>query len=149
MKNFRKVFSSLMVVLLLVMAVPVYASAAAKETGPFLIYFETFGGTGIPITATTNANGKLTELPTPKMDGYTFDGWFTDPVEGAKVSVTTTYTEETTLYAHWTPKAGTSGSTKPVDPEAPVKAFDIRDHIGTIVAGGTVLLVLILAASSL
>ena len=46
-------------------------------------------------------------LPEAWMDGYVFDGWYTDAVDGTRVSRTTVYTAEgnTTLYAHWTPVA--------------------------------------------
>lgn len=46
-------------------------------------------------------------LPEAWMDGYVFDGWYTDAVDGTRVSRTTAYTTEgnTTLYAHWTPVA--------------------------------------------
>ena len=46
-------------------------------------------------------------LPEAWMDGYVFDGWYTDAVDGTRVSRTTAYTAEgnTTLYAHWTPVA--------------------------------------------
>ena len=43
-------------------------------------------------------------LPTPTRGGYTFDGWFTDPVNGTEVTASTSYTQGTsvtTLYAHW------------------------------------------------
>ena len=46
-------------------------------------------------------------LPEAWMDGYVFDGWYTDAVDGTRVSRTTAYITEgnTTLYAHWTPVA--------------------------------------------
>ena len=46
-------------------------------------------------------------LPEAWLDGYVFDGWYTDAVDGTRVSRTTAYTAEgnTTLYAHWTPVA--------------------------------------------
>ena len=46
-------------------------------------------------------------LPEAWMDGYVFDGWYTDAVDGTRVSRTTAYTAKgnTTLYAHWTPVA--------------------------------------------
>lgn len=40
-------------------------------------------------------------LPTPTRDNYTFLGWYTDPIEGEKVSSETIATEDTTYYAHW------------------------------------------------
>ena len=43
-------------------------------------------------------------LPEVWMDGYVFDGWYTDAVGGTRVNRNTAYTDKgnTTLYAHWT-----------------------------------------------
>ena len=40
-------------------------------------------------------------IPTPTRDNYTFLGWYTDPIEGEKISAGTQVTEDTTYYAHW------------------------------------------------
>ena len=40
-------------------------------------------------------------LPTPTRDNYTFLGWYTDPIEGEKISSGTQVTKDTTYYAHW------------------------------------------------
>ena len=40
-------------------------------------------------------------LPTPTRENYTFLGWYTDPIEGEKISSETIVTEDTTYYAHW------------------------------------------------
>lgn len=40
-------------------------------------------------------------LPTPTRENYAFLGWYTDPIEGKKISSETTVTEDTTYYAHW------------------------------------------------
>lgn len=40
-------------------------------------------------------------LPTPTRDNYIFLGWYTDPIEGKKISSETQVTEDTTFYAHW------------------------------------------------
>lgn len=40
-------------------------------------------------------------LPTPTRDNYTFLGWYTDPIEGEKISAGTQVTDDTTYYAHW------------------------------------------------
>lgn len=43
-------------------------------------------------------------LPEAWMDGYVFDGWYTEAAGGTRVSRNTAYTAKgnTTLYAHWT-----------------------------------------------
>ena len=40
-------------------------------------------------------------LPTPTRENYTFLGWYTDPIEGDKISGDTVVTKDTTYYAHW------------------------------------------------
>ena len=44
------------------------------------------------------------QLPVPKRDGYTFNGWYTSEAGGVKVTENTIVTNENnkTLYAHWT-----------------------------------------------
>lgn len=51
-----------------------------------------------------NEGDILGTLPTPLREGYRFDGWFTLPEGGERVSEETVYTgsEDWTLYAHWT-----------------------------------------------
>ena len=48
-------------------------------------------------------------LATVNRDHYTFDGWFTEPVNGVEVTPATVLklAENHTLYAHWTPKVYT------------------------------------------
>lgn len=74
------------------------------ETGKATIYTITLnpnGGTCSSASATTDLNGKLTTLPDPVRDGYTFDGWYTATDGGEKVTTETEFTEDTTIYAHW------------------------------------------------
>ena len=49
-------------------------------------------------------NPKAGTLPTPKKDGYSFDGWYTQEKGGSKVTSASEITKNTTLYAHWTGK---------------------------------------------
>ncbi len=49
-------------------------------------------------------SGTYEDLPTPVMEHYTFDGWYTHPTSGTRItpnSVVKTNAEEV-LYAHWT-----------------------------------------------
>lgn len=46
----------------------------AFADGSYLIYFDRSGGTGVPVIASTTSSGKLSQLPTPTMSGYTFEG---------------------------------------------------------------------------
>ena len=76
----------------------------------FTITFDPSGGTlSGGSTAQTGENGKLASLPTPSRSGYTFDGWFTAAEGGNAVNTDKVYTENTTLYAHWTEKSSTGG----------------------------------------
>ena len=74
-----------------------------------------------PASGTTNAAGKLTSLPTPTRDGYTFKGWNTKQNgTGTTVTEETTFTENTTVYAQWEvatvtiPSAAITGIDTPV-----------------------------------
>lgn len=96
-----KIISLLLVPLLLfALALPAYADGGSES---YLIYFETGGGTGVPIIASTNLDGKLTSLPSPVMGGYTFEGWYTDELDGDRITTNTEFTSDGTIYAHWRP----------------------------------------------
>ena len=41
-------------------------------------------------------------MPTPTRTGYSFDGWFTAASGGEKVLSDKTFSQNTTIYAHWT-----------------------------------------------
>ncbi len=54
------------------------------------------------------SNGSpIGSLPIPTRTGFNFDGWFTSPLGGTKVSPNATFTtaNDITLYAHWTVKS--------------------------------------------
>lgn len=67
-------------------------------------------------TVTFNANGgncstgsksvtigsAIGDLPTATRSGYNFDGWYTAAADGNKISSATTFSADTTVYAHWT-----------------------------------------------
>jgi len=63
----------------------------------YTVKFDANGGSG---TASRKCN-VLGTLPTPKRTGYTFEGWFTAPNGGERVTETTEPTGNTTYYAHW------------------------------------------------
>ena len=62
-----------------------------------------------------NAEGKLSVLPTPTRSNHTFDGWFTAATGGEKVTTDTVFTQDTTIYAHWT-AVSSGGSSRPTYP---------------------------------
>ncbi|MCQ4808234.1 InlB B-repeat-containing protein, partial [Intestinimonas massiliensis] len=53
--------------------------------------------------------GRQSDLPTPTRSGsYSFDGWYTAVSGGEKVTTSTVFTENSTIYAHWTRTGGGS-----------------------------------------
>lgn len=84
MKRAKQMFAVLLCIAALCVLAPAALAAQpldeSENAGKVIIYFETCGGTGIPVVERTNADGKLSSLPTPIMEGYTFNGWFTDIV---------------------------------------------------------------------
>lgn len=69
--------------------------------------FDANGGTAEFDTKQAERGAAYGALPEAWMDGYVFDGWYTDAVGGGRVSSSTVYTAagHTTLYAHWMPVA--------------------------------------------
>lgn len=69
--------------------------------------FDANGGTAEFDTKQAERGAAYGALPEAWMDGYVFDGWYTDAVGGSRVSSSTVYTAagHTTLYAHWMPVA--------------------------------------------
>ena len=68
----------------------------------YKILFNANGGVTDTASMTTGTDGRLTALPTPTRDGYTFDGWYTAADGGEKVTAETVFTADATVYAHWT-----------------------------------------------
>lgn len=69
--------------------------------------FDANGGTAEFDTKQAERGAAYGALPEAWMDGYVFEGWYTDAVGGDRVSSSTVYTAagHTTLYAHWMPVA--------------------------------------------
>ena len=127
-----KIISLLLVPLLLfTLALPAYADGGSES---YLIYFWS------PIIASTNLDGKLTSLPSPVMDGYTFEGWYTDELDGDRITTSTEFTSDGTIYAHWRPiaKGGSSAASKPSPNTSTAdEGFSFRAHAGTFLVAGT------------
>ena len=94
---------------LLCCALPSAFAAEQKDAQIYTIGLDAMGGSSSAVAVTTN------------LSGYTFDGWYTETVGGTKVTTSTVFTGDTTVYAHWTVKstaASSSTSTsKPAQPE--------------------------------
>ena len=67
----------------------------------YKVSFETFGGPEIP--SQTVAEGKTAEKPEdPKLEGFSFKGWYVDPEKDeAPFDFSTPITEDLTLQAYW------------------------------------------------
>ena len=70
----------------------------------YTVTFNANGGS-VSTTSTTTKDGKLESLPTPTYDGYTFLGWYTQKDGGDEVTTKTVFTNDTTIYAHWSEQA--------------------------------------------
>jgi uncharacterized repeat protein (TIGR02543 family) len=69
---------------------------------PYTITLNPQGGSGAPASVTRtygSAVGNLT--PNPARAGYTFDGWYTQPSGGTKITSSTTVIANVTYYAQW------------------------------------------------
>lgn len=70
---------------LLCCALPSAFAAEDKDSQVYTIGLDAMGGSSSTVAVTTNLSGKLSALPAqPTLEGYTFDGWYTEPVGGTK-----------------------------------------------------------------
>ena len=92
-------------------AIYIYYTVEAPETpATYTVSFDANGGSVTPASAVTGADGKLASLPTPARSGsYSFDGWYTAKSGGTKITTSTVFTADTTVYAHWTYTGGGGG----------------------------------------
>ena len=88
---------------------------------------------------------KLTTLPeSPTMDGYTFNGWYTEPVGGSRITTATVFTGDTTIYAQWTAKSSSASPTTPTPPMTGGPA--LQKHLGTLLVAGILVTLVVVAA---
>lgn len=73
-----------------------------KAPDAYSVTFDANGGACDTDTLSTGEGYKLTDLPTPTRDGYSFDGWFSEAVGGTEITTDTVFEANTTVYAHWT-----------------------------------------------
>ncbi|MGN0543358.1 MAG: InlB B-repeat-containing protein [Acutalibacteraceae bacterium] len=66
------------------------------------VTFDANGGTASAESAVTEINGKLASLPDATLEGFVFDGWFTEKDGGEEITADTVFAADTTVYAHWT-----------------------------------------------
>jgi len=144
-KIFRALTLCLVLLSLLCAAVPAAFSAGNKEDAFYTIGLDACGGVSSTVVVTTNLDGKLTTLPeSPTMDGYTFNGWYTEPVGGSRITTATVFTGDTTIYAQWTAK---SSSARPTTPTLPVTGGPaLQKHLGALLVAGILVTLVVVAA---
>ncbi|MCI7617958.1 MAG: InlB B-repeat-containing protein, partial [Firmicutes bacterium] len=81
-----------------------------------IVTFDPDGGNVTP-TSDIAIEGKLNNLPVPTRSNYNFDGWFTQPSGGTIVTIDRIYTEDTTIYAHWSYAGGEDPGTGGYKPD--------------------------------
>lgn len=75
-----------------------------------IITLDPVGGVLTPQYLVTDIRGCLSTIPDPTRTGYAFLGWFTSPTGGTQVTTDTTFTQDTTIYAHWQENSSSGGS---------------------------------------
>ena len=120
-------------------------SGSKKEQNVFAIGMDAQGGICSTVVTYTNLSGKLESTPEqPTMTGYTFDGWYTEPVGGSRITTATVFTGDTTIYAQWTAK---SSSASPTAPTLPVTGGPaLQKHLGTLLVAGILVTLVVVAA---
>ena len=88
-------------------AIPI-TTATEEPDANYTVTFNANGGSVDPTTGTTGTDGKLSSLPTPTKDNFTFDGWFTAAEAGDAISTDTVFSADATIFAHWTENAPTT-----------------------------------------
>ena len=117
-------------------------SGSKKEENVYAIGMDAQGGICSTVVTYTALSGKLESTPEqPTMTGYTFDGWYTEPVGGSKVTTSTVFTSDATIYAHWTAKAGTSTVPQP----STLPATQWQKYVGPALVAGALLTTLLVA----
>lgn len=120
-------------------------SSSKKEETVYAIGLDAQGGTCSTVVVYTALSGKLESTPEqPTMDGYTFDGWYTEPVGGSKVSTSTVFTSDATIYAHWTVKNG-AATVKPSQP-AVQPSIQWQKLAGPALVAGVLVTTLVIAS---
>ena len=120
-------------------------SGSKKEESVYAIGLDAQGGTCSTVVTYTALSGKLESTPEqPTMDGYTFDGWYTEPVGGSKVSTSTVFTSDATIYAHWTVK---NASTTPAQPTTLPATVNWGKYAAPALVLGVLITTLVIASS--
>ena len=102
------------------------------------------GAEALRLMENTHIDLVILDLMMPTMDGYTFNGWYTEPVGGSRVTTATVFTGDTPIYAQWTAK---SSSASPTAPTLPVTGGPaLQKHLGTLLVAGILVTLVVVAA---
>lgn len=157
MKQLLKRLTLCIVTLALVCGLTPAAFAATAHS--YGVYLDTEGGfcDTFMVYATKLGDGYyyLSELPTPTLDGYSFEGWYDDQVGGKKITRWYSFDGDTTIYAHWRadPTAKQIQATTEAEPKLEVSSVTYTTEDKIIawsvvgVAAGISILVLALSAN--
>ena len=144
-KILKSMILCLLSAVLLCSALPAaFAADGDTDSHVYIIDLDAMGGSSSVVAVTTNQSGKLSSLPDqPTLDGYTFDGWYTETVGGTKITTSTVFTSNTTVYAHWIVKS-TSTASKPAQTQEAVQ--DDGPILSILAVAGALLTTLTIAA---
>lgn len=111
----------------------VYSTSNPQNFG--YVLYDACGGTVSPNVQGYDITLTAAFVPkTPTYAGYKFEGWYTQPVGGTKVTKLDASTKNTRLYAHWADddgKAPTQNTNTSVDVTVTGNAVNIRKGPGT------------------
>ena len=77
------------------------ATVYAFWTNTQLIFFNAQGGDAQVWFEVTNTDGTLRMVPTAEREGYFFEGWYTEPYGGDRITAETVFHTDAMAYAHW------------------------------------------------
>ena len=96
----------------------------------YTITFNSNGGTVMPESLKTDADGKLSvAIPTPTRNGYRFLAWWTEQDGGVEVDEYTEFEDNTEIWARWTRNSSGGGGSTPTQPTTKIDGVDINYSI--------------------
>lgn len=105
MKKSRKIISLALVLALCLNCFVLAACNDPKDvpTDTYKVVFDyNDGGASRSLIKSVEKGKSISEPARPKIEGYTFDGWYTEKEGGEKITFDYTPTQDVTLYAHYT-----------------------------------------------
>ena len=111
-------------------------------TDHYTVTFDANGGTCDVATMDTGNDYTLASLPVPTRSGYTFKGWYTASTGGTKVTTSTVFEADTTVYAQWVLNYSGSGDgdyddgSSEASVTVPISGDDNTIHVSASVSGG-------------